>query len=126
MIEIDTFRRVACSCEGYLIDTLSMSQIDDANVLELALRWGPDKPDVVLAFQGIYYFELGKTPEPGAYPLEQVAVTVLPSSNDPWPAGLGIDLVRSSTLPDLVWFHAEGPVQLNVVAAIVTAYVEAR
>lgn len=126
MTEFDGFRRVVATCDGYLIEWLSFSRSEEADALQIGLRWGPDKPDVTLAFQNVHYFEIGRMPGPGAEPLDGLRTTVLDPGDESWPAGLDIDFARSADLPALVWLHAVGPVQLDVVAPIATAYVEVR
>ncbi|MFF7474454.1 hypothetical protein [Streptomyces sp. NPDC008092] len=110
---------------GYVIDRLSMSRIEEADALDIGLRWGPGKPDVTLSFRDVFYFTIGRIPGPGAEPLDRLAAQVLQPQDQPWPDGLSMDLVRSASLPTLIWVRAEGPVQLSVVAAIATIFMEA-
>ncbi|MWA02746.1 hypothetical protein F8568_020680 [Actinomadura sp. LD22] len=124
MTVFDAFRKVALACEGYGIERLSVSQTEESCTVDLLLRWGPGKPDVVLSFTDVYYLEVGRPPGSGAIPLMELAATVLEPGDDPWPAGLSIDLVRSSSLPPLLWFRAGGIIQMNIVSAIATAYQE--
>jgi hypothetical protein len=126
MTTFEAFCNVATSCEGYLIERLFLSRVEDTDALDIALRWGPEKPDITLSFQNIYYLETGRLPEAAAGPLDQVTTTLLEPRDEPWPEGLEPDLVRSAELPALIWFRASGPVQLSVVSAIATAYVETR
>ncbi|WP_040793485.1 hypothetical protein [Nocardia paucivorans] len=124
MKHFEQIRLAAPLCVGYMVDRLTLSQIDETDALDIGLRWGPAKPDIILSFQDVYYFEIGRLPGPGAEPLDDVTATVLPPADEPWPAQLHIDTIRSAALPPLLWFRAEGPVQLNVVAAIANAFVE--
>lgn len=124
MTEFDRIRSAAPRCTGYLIDRMTFSRVDENDALDIGLRWGPTEPDIVLSFQNVYYLEIGRLPGPGAEPLDNVTAAVLPPSDEPWPAQLSIDTIRSASLPPLLWLRAEGPVQLNVVAAIATAFVE--
>ncbi|TMR88033.1 hypothetical protein [Nonomuraea basaltis] len=124
MSTFDKFLKVVPSCHGYVIDRLSLAQVDDADALEIGLRWGPEKPDITLAFRDVYFFSIVKLPGPGAEPLDQVVATALEPRNESWPDGVWLDLVRSTSLPPLIWLGAEGPVQLNVIAAIATVSVE--
>lgn len=126
MTEFESFRKVAKSCEGYFIERLSLSRVDESDSLDIGLRWGPDKPDVTLSFVSVYYFVMGHQPGSGAEPLSEVKVTVLEPSDEPWPEGLAFEDMRSAALPPLIWLSAAGPVQLDVLAAIATAYVEVR
>ena len=126
MTEFKRFQEVAESCEGYLIERLSFSRVDESDSLDIGLRWGPNKPDVTLSFLNVYYFVMGHQPGAGAEPLSEVKTTVLGPSDEPWPEGLAFEDMRSAALPPLIWLSASGPVQLDVLAAIATAYVEAR
>jgi hypothetical protein len=123
-MEFESFQNVAASCEGYSIHRVSMSRMEDAAAVDITLRWGPDAPDVVLSFDDVYYFEVGGALERGDDPVLELKSTVLEPSDDPWPDGLGIDLVRSAELPTLIWFRSGGPAQLSVLAPIATAYRE--
>ncbi|MFE4457197.1 hypothetical protein ACFROC_07555 [Nocardia tengchongensis] len=124
MNAFERIRIAAPLCDGYLIDRLAMSRVEETDALDIGLRWGPAKPDIVLSFQDAYYVEIGRLPGPGGEPLDNVTATVLAPSDEPWPAPLRIDTVRSAGMPPLLWFHAEGPVQLNIVSAIATAFIE--
>ncbi|WP_322749068.1 MULTISPECIES: hypothetical protein [unclassified Frankia] len=115
---------IAPRCTGYVIDRLSFSRVDDLEALDIGLRWGPQKPDIIIAFRDVYYFSIGRLPGPGAEPLDQVIATVLEPKDGPWPDGVSFDLVRSVSFPSLVWLRAEGPVQLSVIAAIATVHLE--
>lgn len=126
MSTFDAFSSVAVACEGYSIYRLGMSRIADTTAVDITLRWGPDAPDVVLSFDDVYYFEVGGMLGRGVDLLFELEATVLEPSNDPWPDGLGFDLVRSDSLPTLMWFRSGGPAQLSVLAPIATAYREAR
>jgi hypothetical protein len=122
----EKFHKVAAACEGYEIERLAVVHQNQSSALDLQLRWGPDRPDIMLSFQDVVYHQVGRFPELEGDPLDKIETVVLESSDQPWPAGLDIDMPRTSALPALLWFRAGGPVQLSIVAAIVTAYVEAR
>lgn len=124
MSVFNQFLRVVSTCEGYVVDRLSLALVDEADALEVGLRWGPEKPDVTIAFRDIYHFSIGRLPGPGAEPVDQVKATVLEPMNGPWPEGVPLDLVRSTALPQLIWLRTEGPVQLSVLAAIATVSLE--
>lgn len=118
MSSLQTFLKLAPDCRGYFLDRLSFQRIDDADALDIGLRWGVDKPDMTLAFRSVYFCSIERPPGPGEAPLDQVSVMLLEPSDSPWPEGLSLELVRSSSLPTLIWFCAEGPVQISVLAAI--------
>lgn len=125
MTDFKEFLELVPKCEGYMIDRLSFSQIEDLDSLELGLRWGPRKPDITLAFRHVLYFLVGRASEPSSAPLNEVAATVLPPEDASWPDGVFFDTIRTASLPSLVWFRAEGPVQLSIIASIATASIEA-
>ncbi|GAA0949514.1 hypothetical protein [Nonomuraea longicatena] len=118
------FLAVVSGCRGYFLDRLSLERIDNVDALEIGLRWGPEKPDMTLAFRDVYFSVIEWTPGPGTAPLDQVAATLLEPSDSPWPEGLAPQLVRSSSLPMLVWFRTEGPVHISVLAAIASVSLE--
>ncbi|WP_460353807.1 hypothetical protein [Actinoallomurus acanthiterrae] len=102
-----------------------MARIEGTTAVDVTLRWGPDAPDVVLSFDDVLYFEAGTLGD-GSDLVFELEATVLEPSNDPWPDGLGCDLVRSDSLPNLMWFRNGGPERLSVLAPIATAYREVR
>ncbi|WP_369244476.1 hypothetical protein [Streptomyces sp. R41] len=124
MSSLQTFLGVAPDCQGYFLDRLSLERIDDVDALEIGLRWGPEKPDMTLAFRDVYFCSIERPPGPGDAPLDQVTATLLEPSDSPWPEGLALELIRSSSLPALIWFRAEGPVQVSVLAAIASVSLE--
>jgi len=121
---LQKFLEVAQDCQGYFLDRLSLERIDDIDALEMGLRWGPEKPDMTLAFRDVYFCSIERPPGSGDAPLDQVAATLLEPSDSPWPEGLTLELIRSSSLPALIWFRAEGPVQVSVLAAIASVSLE--
>ncbi|MGW2013898.1 hypothetical protein [Streptomyces sp. NPDC001927] len=118
MSSLQKVLEAAPGCQGYFLDRLSLERIDDVDALEMGLRWGPGKPDVTLAFRDVYFCSIERPPGPGAAPLDQVTATLLEPSDSPWPEGLDLELIRSSSLPALIWFRAEGPVHVSVLAGI--------
>lgn len=124
MSSLQKFLEVTQGCQGYFLDRFSLERIDDIDALEMGLRWGPEKPDITLAFRGVYFCSIARPPGPGDAPLDQVAATLLEPSDSPWPEGLTLELIRSSLLPTLIWFRAEGPVQVSVLAAIASVSLE--
>jgi hypothetical protein len=92
--------------------------------VEIGLRWGPTKPDITLSMQNVHYLAFARPPGGGAlYVDKMVATTLLP--DQPWPQDVPPGLVQTPDLPPLLWLHAE-PLQLEVVAAIVTVLEEVR
>ncbi|WP_432073818.1 hypothetical protein [Streptomyces wuyuanensis] len=124
MSSLRKFVEVAPRCEGYFVDRLSLERIDDIDALEIGLRWGPEKPDVTLAFRDVYFCSVERPVGPGDAPLDRVAATLLEPSDSLWPEGLSLELIRSSSLPALIWFRTEGPVRLSILAAIASVSLE--
>jgi hypothetical protein len=111
-------------CAGYTINLVSLSVIEERDSLEIGLRWGPGKPDITLSMQSIYYFALERSPGADLLYVDKVRATPLPA-DEPWPEDFPLDLARTPDLPTLLWIRAE-PVQLDVVAAVVTVLQEVR
>ncbi len=124
MSTLQKFLSIAPSCEGYFLDRFSLERIDDVDALDMGLRWGPEKPDMTFAFRDVYFCSVERPPGPGSAPLDQVTATILEPSDAPWPEGLDLELIRSSSLPTLIWFRAEGPVHVSVLAAIASVSLE--
>jgi hypothetical protein len=79
---------------------------------------------MTLSFRDVCFCSVERPPGPGAAPLDRVTAELLEPSDSPWPEGLPLELTRSSSLPALIWFRAEGPVQVRVLAAIASASLE--
>lgn len=124
MNSFQKFLEVVPRCQGYFLDRFSLERIDDIDALEMGLHWGPEKPDMTLAFRGVYFCSVERPPGPGDAPLDQVTAVLLEPSDSPWPEGLSLELIRSSLLPTLIWFQAKGPVQVSVLAAIASVSLE--
>lgn len=104
---------------------------EGSDTLEIRLRWGPSKPDMTLSLQSVFYLSFGREPftlVPGAWDpiLDRITATTLMPSDDPWPPRVPLEIARTPELPPLLWVRAEGPTQLDVVAAIATVSEEAR
>ena len=110
-------------CEGYVVNLISMSVIEEVDALEIGFRWGPGKSDITLSLRRIYYFALGKTAVESTHYVDRITATPL-STDRPWPAGVPVGMYRTPGLPDLLWIRTE-PLHLEVVAATVTVLEEA-
>lgn len=122
----DAFIQAAAAAEGYLVERLMHAATEQGDVLDIGLRWGPDKPDIVLSFENVHHVEISRVPDAPLGPLEEVTCTVLEPSNAPWPEGLNPNVQRSVDLPHLLWFRGKGLLQISVLAPIATAYTQAR
>ncbi|WP_190232918.1 hypothetical protein [Streptomyces avicenniae] len=124
MSSLQSFIEAAPGCQGYFLDRFSLDRIDEIDALEVGLRWGPEKPDMALAFRDVYFCSIERPPGSGDAPLDQVTAQILEPSDLLWPEGLPLEMIRSSSLPALVWFRVEGPVQISVLAAIASVSLE--
>lgn len=128
MTAFDEARRAIASCEGYTIHLLNLSLLDGSDALEIGLHWGISKPDIVLSFRRIYYMAVGRSPDDDVPLLDRIEATELVPDGGAWPDALNekMNLVRSTHLPNLLWLRTEGPVRLEVVAAIVSFHQQVR
>ncbi|MGW6981924.1 hypothetical protein ACWGE1_21190 [Streptomyces sp. NPDC054932] len=91
------------------------------NTLDVWLREGPWKPDVVISLSNLHSVRRW---EPGLRPsfVDGISLVHLPELPLPWPAEAVGRLDRSEGLPELVWLRITGPIEVDAVAAIVTVY----
>jgi hypothetical protein len=97
MTDFDDVARAIARCDGYTINFVSMSVIEEADALEIGFRWGPGKPDITLSMQSVYYFALGRSPGADLLYVDKMLATPLPAG-EPWPEEFTVDLPRT---PDL-------------------------
>lgn len=116
MNDLEKACRVIESCEGYSINSLTMAVVEDGDVLDMSLRWGPERPDVAISLQGVTYFEMGRDVGVPAGPLCELQASVLLPVDAAWPEGIHFDRVRKWIDRPLIWIRAVGPVQLSVLA----------
>ncbi|WP_117213339.1 hypothetical protein [Allorhizocola rhizosphaerae] len=126
MSVFDEVRRLITSCEGYTIHLLDLSLVDGSDALELGLHWGISKPDMVISFRRIYYMAIGRSPNDDIPLLDKIEATELAPDDSAWPDDLDkkMNLVRTTDLPNMLWLRTEGPVRLEVVAAMVSIHQE--
>lgn len=124
MTDFDDVARAIARCDGYTINFVSMSVIEEADALEIGFRWGPGKPDITLSMQSVYYFALGRSPGADLRYVDKMLATPLPAG-EPWPEEFTVDLPRAPDLPALLWIRAE-PASLEMLAAVVTVLEEVR
>jgi hypothetical protein len=124
----DGARQAIISCEGFAIHFLNFSMLDGQDVLEIGLHWDASRPEMTLSFRRIYYFALGKSPQDDTPLIDKVEVSEVVPSDEAWPSGLAnkMNVVRTADLPHLLWVRTEGPVRLEVVAAMATVHQEIR
>ncbi|MEV7190115.1 hypothetical protein [Kitasatospora sp. NPDC093102] len=112
------------SCSSYFIDRISLNESTEDrkdNTLDVWLREGPWKPDVVISLSNLHSV---RPWEPGLAPIfiDGISLIHLPKLPSPWPAEAVGRLDRSEDLPELVWLRITGPLEVDAVAAIVTVY----
>jgi hypothetical protein len=112
------------SCTSYSIDRISLNESNEDrrdNTLDVWLREGPRKPDVVISLSNLHSV---RPWEPGLSPsfIDGISLVHLPKLPLPWPAEAVGRLDRSEGLPELVWLRITGPIEVDAVAAIVTVF----
>ncbi|MFD8143969.1 hypothetical protein [Streptomyces sp. NPDC059708] len=112
------------SCTGYSIERVSLVESSENrkdNVLDVWLREGPHKPDVVISMSGLYSV---RPCEPGLTPvfIDGISLIHLLALPSPWPAEAVGRLDRTEDLPELAWLRISGPLEVDAVASIVTVY----
>ncbi|MFF9777293.1 hypothetical protein ACF1HJ_26980 [Streptomyces sp. NPDC013978] len=112
------------SCANYFIERISVHESNEDgkyNTLDVWLREGPWKPDVVISLSNLHSV---RPWEPGLCPsfIDEISFVHLPKLPLPWPAEAVGRLNRSEGLPELVWLRMTGPVEVDAVAAAVTVY----
>ncbi|MEV7547331.1 hypothetical protein [Streptomyces sp. NPDC089915] len=112
------------SCTEYSIDRVSLAESSEnrkENVLDVWLREGPHKPDVLISLSNLYSV---RPCEPGLAPtfIDGISLIHLPALPSPWPAEAVGRLDRTEDLPELAWLRISGPLDIDALAAIVTVY----
>lgn len=112
------------SCVSYFIERISLDESNEDrkdNTLDVWLREGPWKPDVVISLSNLHSV---RPREPGLRPsfIDGISLVHLPKLPLPWPAEAVGRLDRSEGLPELVWLRITGPIEVDAVAATVTVY----
>ena len=116
--------RTLQSCVGYFIERVSPNEgnaDNKGNTLDVWLREGPWKPDVVISLANLYSVRPIAPDVDGAF-IDEIAITHLPKLPTPWSVDAVGRLERTKDLPALDWLRIIGPVEVDVLAAIVTVY----
>ncbi|MES9558725.1 MULTISPECIES: hypothetical protein [unclassified Streptomyces] len=112
------------SCISYFIERVSLDESNEDrkdNTLDVWLREGPRKPDVVVSLSNLYSVR-PREPGLGGSLIDGISLVHLPELPLPWPTEAVGRLDRSEGLPELVWLRIAGPIEIDAVAAIVTVY----
>lgn len=109
-------------CLSYFVERVSFGAVDDGDCVDVFLREGPHKPDVVISLTYLHHVE---TAEPitvqGSF-IDEILLDHLPRLPHPWPAD-AIGLAdRSAQLPELVRLRIIGPAEVDIVASTLTVY----
>jgi hypothetical protein len=112
------------SCTSYSIDRIALDESNadrKDNTLDVWLREGPWKPDVMISLSNLHSV---RPWEPGLSPsfIDGISLIHLPKLPLPWPAQAVGRLDRCQDLPELVWLRITGPIEVDAVAAVVTVY----
>ncbi|MFF4563648.1 hypothetical protein [Streptomyces sp. NPDC001435] len=107
---------------GYFISRISFEAFNEDDSLEITLREGPSKPDVVISLSGLYYATVSKPPEISGCFVDEISLAHLPRTPHPWPEGAAGRVGRFDGLSELAWLQIIGPAEVDVIAAIVTVY----
>ncbi|MFB7619894.1 hypothetical protein [Kitasatospora sp. NPDC056181] len=112
------------SCISYFIERISLDESNEdrkGNTLDVWLREGPRKPDVVVSLSNLHSVRPWE-PGLGVSFIDGISLVHLPKLPLPWPAEAVGRLERSEGLPELVWLRIAGPIEVDAVAATVTVY----
>jgi hypothetical protein len=112
------------SCISYFIERISLDESNEDrkdNTLDVWLREGPRKPDVVVSLSNLHSVRPWQ-PGLGVSFIDGISLVHLPKLPLPWPAAAVGRLDRSEGLPELVWLRIAGPIEVDAVATTVTVY----
>lgn len=114
------------SCVSYSISRVHLDESngedDKDNVLDIWLREGPGKPDIVISLADLYSVRPLDRELDSAPFIDEVSLVHLPKSPMSWPAEAVGRLERYEDLPELAWLRITGPIEVDALAAIVTVY----
>ncbi|MFF2522722.1 hypothetical protein [Streptomyces liangshanensis] len=88
---------------------------------EITLREGPHKPDVVISLARVRYVSVANCADLHGF-VDEISLVHLPKMPHPWPYEATGLVVRFGGLPELSWLRIIGPIEVNVVASLVTIY----
>ncbi|MFF9647295.1 hypothetical protein ACWGKU_33545 [Kitasatospora sp. NPDC054768] len=112
-------------CIRYFIERISLDESNEDredNTLDVWLRVGPWKPDVVISLSDLRSVRPWGPGLSSTSFVDGISLVHLPKLPLPWPAEAVGRLDRSEDLPELVWLRMTGPIEVDAVAAMVTVY----
>jgi hypothetical protein len=114
--------RTLAPCVGYFISRISFDAFTEENSLEITLREGPWKPDVVIALSNLHHVSVDRPPQIAGSFIDEICLVHLPKLPHAWPADAAGRVRRFDGLGELAWLRIVGPVEVDAVASIVTIY----
>ncbi|WP_405720721.1 hypothetical protein [Streptomyces sp. NBC_00046] len=78
--------RTLASCVGYTISRISFDAFAEEDSLEITIREGPWKPDVVISLSNLHHVSVDKPPQIVGSFIKEVSLIHLPVLPHPWPA----------------------------------------
>lgn len=116
--------RTLQACVSYFIERITLTEgnpDNKENTLDVWLREGPSKPDVVISLANLYSVRPMESDVSGAF-IDEIAITYLPELPLPWSVDAVGRLQRTEDVPALAWLRIVGPVEVDALAQIVTVY----
>ncbi|MGW6914347.1 hypothetical protein ACWGB8_11065 [Kitasatospora sp. NPDC054939] len=107
---------------GYFISRISFDAFTEEESLEITLREGLSKPDIVIALSNLHHFSVDKPPQIAGSFIGKISLIHLPKLPRPWPAGAADRVRRFDGLDELAWLQIIGPARIDAVASTVTVY----
>ena len=114
--------RMLSACAGYFIDRVSFDAFAQEDILEVALREGPWKPDVVIELSNLHLVSVAKGPQLSGSFIDEISLIHLPKMPHPWPDDAIGHLHRFGGLSALAWLRIIGPAEVEAIASNVTVY----
>ncbi|WP_062648387.1 hypothetical protein [Streptomyces maremycinicus] len=114
--------RMLSPCVSYFVERVSFEATDGGDYVDVFLREGPHKPDVVISLACLHHVGTGDAIAVQDSFIDEILVEHLPRLPHPWPDDATGLIDRSSDLPELVRLRIAGPSQVDVVASCLTVY----
>ncbi|HEX6685094.1 MAG TPA: hypothetical protein VF062_20050 [Candidatus Limnocylindrales bacterium] len=116
----DAAASIAAKCTGSFLDRVTSASTGSRSLVDISLSQVAEHGEVAFSFERIWYAAFSNLDNLEASFVDEVVVSRLSGQSDEWP-----DIPRRTIkvfdgMPDLVYFHLRGPVELVVIAAIVS------
>lgn len=93
--------RTLSACVGYTISRISFDAFAEEDSLEITLREGPWKPDVVISLSNLHHVSVDKPPQIARSFIDEISLIHLPVLPHPWPADTAARVRRFDGLCEL-------------------------